>query len=59
MLNNCVIQQLCITHRSNRKFFDMYGISTVCPEILRTHGGESPFLSLNVKSILQNVNAVR
>jgi hypothetical protein len=35
----------------------MYGIATACPEILRTRGKDSEFLSINIKSIMFNLNA--
>ncbi len=55
------VQSACgsVAHRSNRRYFEMYGITSAALEMLRTHGAgaDNAFLALNLKSILFNLNA--
>ena len=53
--NNAII----LYFRSNKKYFEVYGITTSCQEYLRTFGNESAFLTLNLKSILFNLNITK
>ncbi|KAK6172907.1 hypothetical protein SNE40_016474 [Patella caerulea] len=42
--------------KSNRRYFEVYTITSILQEILRNCGNENAFLSLNLKSILFNLN---
>lgn len=42
--------------RSNKKYFEVFGITTTAQEMLRSMGTDNAFLALNLKSILFNLN---
>ncbi|ESO88507.1 hypothetical protein LOTGIDRAFT_219236 [Lottia gigantea] len=43
--------------KSNKKYFEVYTITSILQEILRSCGNENAFLALNLKSILFNLNS--
>ena len=42
--------------RSNKRFFEIYGITSAVQEMLRTQGPDNAFLALNLKSVLFNLS---
>ncbi|XP_046352653.1 coiled-coil domain-containing protein 138-like isoform X1 [Haliotis rufescens] len=43
--------------KSNKRFFEVYTIVSIVQEMLRNSGSDNAFLSLNLKSMLFNLNA--
>jgi hypothetical protein len=46
-------------YRSNKRYFDQFGIGGTAIEMLRSVDGENMFLSLNLKSMLFALNMLK
>lgn len=45
--------------RSNRRYFEAFQLVPVMQELLRQHDSDNAFLSLNLRSVLVNLNVVQ
>jgi len=52
-----IILQKLSKLKCNRKFFEVFGLTVACQELVRSLGTKNAFLSLNLKSIIFNLQA--
>ncbi|CAB4003034.1 coiled-coil domain-containing 138-like, partial [Paramuricea clavata] len=54
-----IILQRLSKIRSNRRYFEAFQLVPVMQELLRQHDSDNAFLSLNLRSVLVNLNIVQ